>query len=58
MYGLPMSVCVEPVDRNERLNAPSICFVCVFACQEPLSPDLESLSSWITGVCVSTCPFL
>ena len=33
-------------DPNERLSAPSICFVCVFVCRK-LSPHLES---WITGV--------
>ena len=30
MYGLPKSVCVP----NERLSAPSICFVCVFVCRK------------------------
>ena len=30
MYGLPKSVCVVPVIPNERLSAPSICFVCCF----------------------------
>ena len=29
-------------DPNERLSAPSICFVCVFVCRK-LSPHLESL---------------
>ena len=33
MYRLPKSVC----DPNERLSAPSICFVCVFVCRK-LSP--------------------
>ena len=27
-------------DTNERLNAPSICFVCVFVCRK-LSPHLR-----------------
>ena len=35
MYGLPKSAC----DPNERLSAPSICFVCVFVCRK-LSPHL------------------
>ena len=39
MYGLPKSVCVVPVIPNERLSAPSICFVCVFVCRK-LSPHL------------------
>ena len=30
-------------DPNERLSAPSICFVCVFVCRK--------FESWITGVC-------
>ena len=30
MYGLPKSVRVP----NERLSAPSICFVCVFVCRK------------------------
>ena len=29
MYGLAKSVCVVPVIPNERLSAPSICFICV-----------------------------
>ena len=29
MYGLPKGVCCA-CDPNERLSAPSICFVCVF----------------------------
>ena len=36
-------------DPNERLSAPSICFVCVFVCRK-LSPHL-GVWSWITGVC-------
>ena len=39
MYGLPKSVCVVTVIPNERLSAPSICFVCVFVCRK-LSPHL------------------
>ena len=39
MYGLPKSVCVLPCDPNERLSAPSICFICVFVCRK-LSPHL------------------
>ena len=46
-------------DPSERLDAPSICFVCVFVCQK-LSPHL-GVESWITGVCspyvVSLCDF-
>ena len=38
MYGLPKSVCCA-CDSNERLSAPSICFVCVFVCRK-LSPHL------------------
>ena len=37
-------------DPNERLSAPSICFVCVFVCRN-LSPHLGVFESWITGVC-------
>ena len=37
MYGLPKSVCLVPVDPNERLSAPSICFVCVFVMLEVIS---------------------
>ena len=37
-------------DPNERLSAPSICFVCVFVCRK-LSPNLGFFESWITGVC-------
>ena len=33
------SVCVVHVIPNERLSAPSICFVCVFVCRK-LSPHL------------------
>ena len=33
------SVCVVPVIPNERLNDPSICFVCVSVCRK-LSPHL------------------
>ena len=36
MYGLPKSCACDP---NERLSAPSICFVCVFVCRK-LSPHL------------------
>ena len=43
----------------ERLDAPSICFVCVFVCRK-LSPHL-GVWSWIKGVCssyvVSLCDF-
>ena len=39
MYGLPKNVCVVPVISSERLDAPSICFVCVFVCRK-LSPNL------------------
>ena len=39
MYGLPKSVCVVPAIPNERLSAPSICFVSVFVCRK-LSPHL------------------
>ena len=39
MYGLLKSVCVVPVILV-RLYAPSICFVCVFACRK-LSPHLR-----------------
>ena len=39
MYGLPKSVCVVPVIPNERLSAPSICFVCDFL-RRKLSPRL------------------
>ena len=34
MYDLPNSACVVPVIPNERLSAPSICFVCVFVCRK------------------------
>ena len=37
MYGLPKSVCVCACDPNERLSAPSICFVCVFCMSEVIS---------------------
>ena len=33
-------VCVLGCDPNERLSAPSICFVCVFVCRK-LSPHLR-----------------
>ena len=62
MYGLLKKVCVCCVcDPNERLSAPSICFVCVFVCRK-LSPHLEVwIESWITGVCspyvISLCDF-
>ena len=39
MYGLPECVCCA-CDSNERLSAPSICFVCVFVCRK-LSPHLS-----------------
>ena len=32
-------VCVCACDRNERLSAPSICFVCVLVCRK-LPPHL------------------
>ena len=44
---------------NERLSAPSICFVCVLVCRK-LYPHL-GVESWITGVCspdvISLCDF-
>ena len=39
MYGLPKSWLCCGCDLNERLSAPSICFVCVFVNQK-LSPHL------------------
>ena len=39
MYGLLKSVWVVPVIPNERLSAPSICFVCIYVCRK-LSPHL------------------
>ena len=36
---------------SERLDDPSICFVCVFVCRK-LSPHL-GVWSWITSVCSS-----
>ena len=39
MYGLPKSGVCCACDPNERLSAPSICFVCVFVCRK-LSPHL------------------
>ena len=38
MYGLPKNVCCS-CDPSERLDAPSICFDCVFVCRT-LSPYL------------------
>ena len=54
------SVCVScACAPSVRLDAPSICFVCVFVCQK-LFPHLE-FENWITGVCypyvVSLCDF-
>ena len=37
MYGLPKSGVCCACDPNERLSAPSICFVCVFVCREVIS---------------------
>ena len=43
---------------SERLDAPSICFVCVFVCRKLSFRDFQS---WVTGVCssnvVSLCDF-
>ena len=39
-HGLPSKECVCcACDLNERLSAPSICFVCIFVCRK-LSPYL------------------
>ena len=37
MYGLLKNVCA--CDPSQHLDAPSICFVCVFVCRK-LSPHL------------------
>ena len=46
MYGLPKSVCVCcACDPNERLSAPSICFVCVFVCRKLVISSFRSLTA-------------
>ena len=44
MYGLPKSSVCCACDPNERLSAPSICFVCVFVLSEVI-PSFRSLRS-------------
>ena len=47
MYGLPSSECVCcACDPNERLSAPSICFVCVFVSEVISSFSVGTLYNW------------